>query len=102
MQSFIREQHRTISVHTEKGKTVREKLIDVLGDFPLYPSTMRKAWMPQAVEKLADHLIANGVTVQDVPDINVGNISNRTPQLAIFDFRAFLNISMLLTESENA
>ena len=44
----------------------------------------------------------NCVQEQDVPDINVGNISNRTPQLAIFDFRAFLNISMLLTESENA
>lgn len=42
------------------------------------------------------------VSEQDVPDINVGNISNRTPQLAIFDFRAFLNIAMLLTESENA
>lgn len=39
---------------------------------------------------------------QDVPDINVGNISNKTPQIAIFDFRAFLNMAMLLTESENA
>ncbi len=38
----------------------------------------------------------------DVPDINVGNISNRTPQLAIFDFKSFLNIAMLLSESENA
>ena len=34
----------------------------------------------------------------DVPDINVGNISNRTPQLAIFDFKSFLNIAMLLSE----
>ena len=38
----------------------------------------------------------------DVPDINVGNISSRTPQLAIFNFKAFLNIGMLLSESENA
>lgn len=38
----------------------------------------------------------------DVPDINVGNISAKTPQLAIFDFKAFLNIAMLLSESENA
>ena len=38
---------------------------------------------------------------QDVPDINVGNISNRTPQIAIFDFKAFLNMAMLLVESEN-
>ena len=55
----------------------------------------------------ADELMKNGYEIlrgqrlkdfiqcvheQDVPDINVGNISNRTPQLAIFDFRAFLNI----------
>lgn len=39
---------------------------------------------------------------KDVPDINVGNISSRTPQLAIFDFRAFLNLAMLLSESEKA
>lgn len=38
----------------------------------------------------------------DVPDINAGNISERTSQLAIFDYRAFLNIAMLLAESENA
>lgn len=38
----------------------------------------------------------------DVSDINVGNISNRTSQLAIFDFRAFLNMAMLLSESEKA
>lgn len=38
----------------------------------------------------------------DVSDINVGNISERTPQLSIFDFKAFLNIAMLLSESENA
>lgn len=42
------------------------------------------------------------VSLLDVPDMNVGNISNRTPQLAIFDFKSFLNIGMLLVESENA
>lgn len=42
------------------------------------------------------------VLEQDVPDINVGNISNRTSQMAIFDFKAFLNLAMLLAESENA
>jgi len=41
-------------------------------------------------------------TSLDVPDMNVGNISNRTPQLAIFDFKSFLNIGMILVESENA
>jgi len=69
------------------------------------------------VSDYADELMNNGYEIlrgqrlknfiqcvqeQDVPDIHVGNISNRTPQLAIFDFRAFLNIAMLLTESENA
>ena len=39
---------------------------------------------------------------ENFEDINVGNISNRTPQIALFDFKAFLNISMLLVESENA
>ena len=38
----------------------------------------------------------------DVPDINVGNISKRTPQLAIFDFRSFLDLAMLLVESQLA
>ena len=38
----------------------------------------------------------------DVADINVGNISNRTQQLGLFDFKAFLNIAMLLSESEKA
>lgn len=42
------------------------------------------------------------INTQDVPDINVGNISNRTPQISIFDFRAFLNLSMLLVESAPA
>ena len=76
---------------------------------------------PRTIERYvsdnADELMNNGYEIlrgqrlksfiqcvreQDVPDINVGNISNRTPQLAVFDFRSFLNIAMLLTESENA
>jgi len=42
------------------------------------------------------------VEEQNVPDINVGNISNRTPQLSIFNFKSFLNLAMLLVESDNA
>ncbi len=38
----------------------------------------------------------------DEPGIDMGSISSKTTQLAIFDFRCFLNISMLLVESENA
>ena len=37
----------------------------------------------------------------DVPEINFGNIK-RSPQLSIFPFRAFLNLAMLITESEKA
>ena len=43
---------------------VREKLVDILGEFLLWPSKMKNVWMPQGIEKLADHLISNGVTVQ--------------------------------------
>jgi len=64
--------------------------------------------------KFSDELLNNGYEIlkgkrlknyieeierQKVPDINVGKNS---PQLAIYDFRAFLNIGMLLVESENA
>ncbi len=38
----------------------------------------------------------------DVADTNVGNIDPKAPQLGIFSFRAFLNLSMLLTNSERA
>ena len=38
---------------------------------------------------------------EDVTEINFGNI-NKSPQLGIFDFRAFLNLSMLMVESERA
>ncbi len=48
----------------------------------------------------------------DVPDIHVGNIIqqfeneldslSRTPQLSVFTYKAFLNVGMLLTESEKA
>jgi len=37
----------------------------------------------------------------DVPETDFGNIA-KTPQLGIFDFRGFLNLSMLISESERA
>jgi rubrerythrin len=43
----------------------REKLIEVLGEFLLWPSKMKNVWMPQGIEKLADHLLANGVVVRE-------------------------------------
>ncbi len=42
------------------------------------------------------------IDVQDATDINVGSISNKTSQLAVFDFRAFLNVSMVMVESPAA
>ncbi len=38
---------------------------------------------------------------QDVPEAGFGNIG-KSPQLGVFDFRAFLNLAMLLQESERA
>ena len=45
---------------------VRKKLVEILGEFLLWPSKMKNVWMPQGIEKLADHLISNGVTVQEL------------------------------------
>ena len=38
----------------------------------------------------------------DDPDIDVGMIDKKTARLAIYSFRAFLNIAMLLSDSESA
>lgn len=43
----------------------RKKMVDILGEFLLWPSKMKNVWMSQAIEKLSDHLIANGITVQE-------------------------------------
>jgi hypothetical protein len=66
------------------------------------------------LEKYGDELQQNGYEVlrtnrlknfiltvknADVRDIDV---PNKTPQFGIFNFRAFLNLAMLLTESEKA
>lgn len=62
------------------------------------------------IEKHSDELSANGyflckgnrlkeLILQFAPVINVGS---KTRQLGLFNFRAFLNIGMLLTESERA
>ena len=50
------------------------------------------------------YILLKGKALKDfklhfVPDINVGS---KTTQLGVFNFRAFLNIGMLLTESEKA
>ena len=48
---------------------MRDRLIELLGDFPIFHSTMKERWMPEAVERLADHLLAEGVIV---PPCKVG------------------------------
>ena len=49
---------------------VKEKLMEILGEFLLWPSKMKNVWMPQGIEKLADHLISHGVTVQEWISVN--------------------------------
>ena len=41
------------------------------------------------------------ISESDVPETDFGNIT-MAPQLGVFDFRAFLNLAMLITESERA
>ncbi len=41
------------------------------------------------------------ISEQDVPETDFGNIL-KTPQLGILDFRAFLNLAMLIAESQKA
>ena len=45
--------------------------------------------------------LKNLLRAQDVPETDFGNIA-KTPQLGVFDFRAFLNLAMLMVESERA
>lgn len=45
--------------------------------------------------------LKDAITGLDVPETDFGNIS-KTPQLGVFDFRAFLNLAMLVSESERA
>ncbi len=41
------------------------------------------------------------ISETDVPEIDFGNIA-KTPQLGVFEFRAFLNLAMLIKESDRA
>jgi hypothetical protein len=45
--------------------------------------------------------LKEAIRALDVPETDFGNIA-KTPQLGIFDFRAFLNLAMLVSESERA
>jgi len=45
--------------------------------------------------------LKNAISEMDVPENTFGNI-DKAPQLGVFDFRAFLNMAMLMSESEPA
>lgn len=68
---------------------VREKLVELLGNIYLPimdgPNTIGEYTIPHKFnEKIADHLIRNGVTVQGVTDNNVGckwiSVDERLPE----------------------
>ena len=42
---------------------MRDRLIELLGEFPMFRKPMKEAWMPEAIERLADYLLAKGVIV---------------------------------------
>ena len=48
---------------------MKEQLKKILGDFPVWHATLNDNWLPEAVDRLADHLIENGVFV---PPVKVG------------------------------
>ena len=44
---------------------VREKLIDILKQAPFEGKVLDEWWLEEKIKAIADHLIANGVTVQE-------------------------------------
>lgn len=92
-----------------EGKTVVVKE-QVASFFEVTPRTI-----DNYIEKFSDELRHNGyevlrgnrlknfkkeVSAQDVDETDFVNI--KVPQLGVFDFRAFLNLAMLITESDRA
>ena len=44
---------------------VREKLVEILKQAPFEGRVLDEWWFEEKIEKIADHLISNGVTVQE-------------------------------------
>jgi hypothetical protein len=93
-----------------EGKTVVLKE-QVAGFFEVTVRTIEN-YLEQNAEELARNgyevlkgnrlkILKEAIQSMDVPETDFGNIA-RTPQLGIFDFRAFLNLAMLVSESERA
>lgn len=93
-----------------EGKTVVLK--EQVADF--FEVTLRtiENYLEQHTEELAQNgyevlkgkrlkLLKESIRELDVPETDFGNIS-KTPQLGVFDFRAFLNLAMLMSESHRA
>ena len=93
-----------------EGKTVLLKE-QVAAFFEVTPRTIEN-YLEQHIQELArngyevlkgSRLKSLKLAIQSlaVPEISFGNIA-KTPQLGIFDFRAFLNLAMLVSESDRA
>ena len=93
-----------------EGKTVVLKE-QVAGFFEVTVRTIEN-YLEQNAEELARNgyevlkgnrlkTLKEAIQALDVPETDFGNIA-KTPQLGIFDFRAFLNLAMLVSESERA
>lgn len=93
---------RTIDRILENNKAELE-----LSGYELYTGSKLKAYKEQVVD-----FVKTAKEKRDVHDMNVVNILqlndseldslSKTPQLAIFTYKAFLNVGMLLTGSEKA
>lgn len=75
----------------------REKLVELLGEFNLFPSKMKNVWMAAAIEKLADHLISNGVTVRKPINTNADCIRNMNDDVLVVAIS-----QMIIKEVESA
>lgn len=93
-----------------EGKTVVLKE-QVAGFFEVTVRTIEN-YLEQNAEELARNgyevlkgnrlkILKEAILGLDVPETDFGNIA-KTPQLGVFDFRAFLNLAMLVSESERA
>ena len=52
-----------------RERTMRDRLIELIGNFPTYGGTLKEKWWGEAVERLADHLLSEGGIV---PPCKVG------------------------------
>ena len=49
---------------------VREKLVEILKQAPFEGKVLDEWWFEEKIKRIADHLIANGVTVQEWISVN--------------------------------